>query len=81
MSETLRVATINILKTNARWSQRRGLLKVGLEALQPDLIAVQEVAIAGGRSNAHDLADDLGGYQVVVAPRAGWWRRGEGSLF
>ena len=78
MSGCLRVATINILKNSSRWEERRPLLAAGLCRLGPDLIAMQEVALADGRSNAHDLADDLGGYEVVVAARAGWWRRGEG---
>ncbi len=78
MSQTVRVVTINLLKTAARWDQRLPLLAAGLQAFQPDLIGLQEVAIRSGGSTAHDLADKLEGYQVTLAPRGGWWRRGEG---
>ena len=50
----------------------------GLDALSPDLIALQEVTDPLGASTAHWLAGELGGYSVHVCPKTGWGRSREG---
>ena len=74
----LRVATVNILNDLSRWDERRTLLAEGLDALSPDLIALQEVTDPLGTSTAHWLAGELGGYSVHVCPKTGWGRKREG---
>lgn len=78
MGNLIRVATVNILNDLSRWGERRGLLAAGLAALDLDLIALQEVTNPGGRSTAHWLADELGGYTVHVCPKSGWSAGREG---
>jgi endonuclease/exonuclease/phosphatase family metal-dependent hydrolase len=78
MTTTIRVATVNILNDLSHWDERRVLLVEGLRAQSPDLIGLQEVRRPLGVSNAHWLADELGGYSVHIAPKTGWSRRYEG---
>src|SRR5438876_97758 len=78
MTTLLRVATINILNDLSRWDGRRTLLARGLDALSPDLIALQEVTDPLGTSTAHWLAGELGGYSVHVCPKTGRGRKREG---
>ena len=78
MGTIFRVATVNILNDLSRWAERRTLLARGLDALSPDLIALQEVTDPLGTSTAHWLAGELGGYSVHVCPKTGWGRRREG---
>ena len=56
------VATLNLLRDLDRWDERKGLIVDEFRRLQPDLIALQEVALA--IDNAHWLAEQLGGYSV-----------------
>jgi endonuclease/exonuclease/phosphatase family metal-dependent hydrolase len=72
------VATVNILNDLSRWAERRTLLVRGLDAVSPDLIALQEVTDPLRHSTAHWLAGELGGYSAHVCPKAGWGRRWEG---
>ncbi|MHC5539535.1 endonuclease/exonuclease/phosphatase family protein [Singulisphaera rosea] len=78
MGNSIRVATINILNDLSRWNQRRALLATGLRERDLDLIAMQEVTEPVGRSTAHWLADELGGYSVHVCPKSGWSAGREG---
>ena len=78
MGPTVRVATINLLKSARRWPERLPLVAAGLAELQPDLIGLQEVIFRAGGTTAHDLARELGGYEVVAAPKTGRHRRAEG---
>jgi endonuclease/exonuclease/phosphatase family metal-dependent hydrolase len=78
MGTIIRVATINILNDLSRWDARRTLLARGLDALSPDLIALQEITDPLGKSTAHWLAGELGGYSVHVCPKSGWGRKREG---
>jgi endonuclease/exonuclease/phosphatase family metal-dependent hydrolase len=78
MGTILRVATANILNDLSRWAERRTLLVRGLDALSPDLIALQEVTDPLGHSTAHWLAGELGGYSAHVCPKTGWGRKREG---
>jgi endonuclease/exonuclease/phosphatase family metal-dependent hydrolase len=78
MGTVIRVATVNILNDLSRWDERRTLLVGELDALSPDLIALQEVTDPLGMSTAHWLADELGGYSVHACPKTGWARRWEG---
>ncbi len=74
----LRMATINLFRDRSRWAERRDLLVGELSGLSLDLIAVQEVIDPLGDSSAHWLAENLGGYSVVVSPKTGWERKREG---
>src|SRR5438046_6997730 len=78
MATIIHVATVNILNDRSRWAERRTLLAQGLDALSPDLIALQEITDPLGTSTAHWLADELGGYSVHVCPKTGWSRKWEG---
>ena len=70
-----RVVTINILIDLSRWQQRRALLAKQLAALQPDLVALQEVNIP--EENASWLAEQLtqlipgARYAVSLCPKTG----------
>lgn len=78
METMIRLVTVNILNDLSRWAERRTLLAHGLNALSPDLIALQEVTDPPGLSTAHWLADELGAYSVHVCPKTGWSRKREG---
>jgi endonuclease/exonuclease/phosphatase family metal-dependent hydrolase len=78
MHGLVRVATINLLNDLSRWSERRPWLVSELAALELDLIGFQEVTSPLGYSTAHQVADDLGGYEVFVCPKTGWGRSREG---
>ena len=63
------VATLNLFRDLNRWDERKGLIVDEFKRLQPDLIALQEVALA--INNAHWLAEQLGGYSVHVQAKTG----------
>ncbi len=65
---TFSVATLNLYHDRDDWPRRRGLIVEGLQAAQPDLIALQEVLQAPGlRNQAQDLAEALGYRYVFVS--------------
>jgi len=64
-----KVVTLNILNDLSRWPERRSLLATGLAELEPDLVALQEVALP--ENNARWLADQLGGCSVHLCPKIG----------
>jgi len=65
-----KLVTFNLLnKKPSRWHERRRLIVRELRALQPDVVALQEVSLP--HNNAQWLADQLGGYKVYTAPKAG----------
>jgi endonuclease/exonuclease/phosphatase family metal-dependent hydrolase len=72
-----KVVTLNLLNDRTRWPERRSILAAQMAELQPDLIALQE-ATPRPDNNAHWLADQLGGYQVVYCPKTGRKRDREG---
>jgi endonuclease/exonuclease/phosphatase family metal-dependent hydrolase len=72
---SLSVATLNILNDLAGWPVRAPLIVEELRALQPDLIALQEVALPD--NNAQWIADQLGGYSVHLSPKTGRKRQSE----
>ena len=65
----LTLATLNILNDLDRWHERAPLIVRDLRAHQPDLVALQEVALP--RNNARWIADQLGGYSVYLSPKTG----------
>jgi endonuclease/exonuclease/phosphatase family metal-dependent hydrolase len=71
----LRVTTLNILVDLRRWHERAPMIVEELRAIQPDLIALQEVALPA--NNAQWIADQLGGYSVHLCPKTGAKRRRE----
>jgi endonuclease/exonuclease/phosphatase family metal-dependent hydrolase len=68
----LRIVTLNILNDLTAWDQRGPLIVAGLRALDPDVIALQEVSLPF--DSATWIAERLAGYQVLLAPYSG--RRG-----
>jgi len=75
-SPLVRVATLNILNDLTHWPERAQLIVKELRALQPDLIALQEVALPA--NNARWIADRVGDYTVYLSPKAGQRGRREG---
>ena len=63
------IVTFNLLNKPSRWEQRRRLIAAELEALQPNLIALQEVAL--DVNAAQWLANRLGGYSIYTSSRTG----------
>ena len=74
---SFRLITLNLLNDRSRWTQRRQLVVDQLAALQPDVIALQEVTPTPD-NNARWLADQLGGYDVGYTPFSGKKRDKEG---
>jgi endonuclease/exonuclease/phosphatase family metal-dependent hydrolase len=65
------VLTQNVWGGGPFWSLRRKSLARRIAQLRPDVIGLQEVHAPnpdGGSSQAHDLGDLTGGYQVIFAP-------------
>lgn len=65
----MQVVTFNLLNRPSKWEARRALIAQELEALQPDVIALQEVSLP--LNSARWLADRLGGYAVHLCPMTG----------
>jgi endonuclease/exonuclease/phosphatase family metal-dependent hydrolase len=81
---TFSLVTINILNDLYLWKQRGILLVEQLAGLDPDLIAMQEVSLRRGASNAHWVADQLNQrrddldqvspYEVYLCPKTGFYK-------
>jgi endonuclease/exonuclease/phosphatase family metal-dependent hydrolase len=69
MSDTITVATLNLLNDQTRWDERRGMIVDGFRRHQPDLIALQEVVLPA--NTAEWLAAELGGYDVFLTRKTG----------
>jgi endonuclease/exonuclease/phosphatase family metal-dependent hydrolase len=80
------VVSINIFVDLSKWGKRRRLLVTQLAALNPDLIALQEVSLKGRSSSAHWLAQELNQlkdededlYNLYLCPKTGIEERLEG---
>ena len=74
----LRILTLNIWNRQGPWRKRLALIRRELEALQPDIVGLQEVMSDGGEtSQAHELAKGLG-FHVAYG---GASRTGGGGYF
>lgn len=71
----LNVVTLNLLNDLRHWHQRGPLIVDELRALQPDLIALQEVVLPV--NTAEWLARRLDGYDVHLCPKTGRLRHEE----
>lgn len=62
--QTIRILTFNILSADhADWERRREVARTGLQAIRPDIVALQETTPGHGSDQAFDL---LGaGYQAL----------------
>jgi len=60
----LQVFTMNIWNFSEPYEQRQQLLRAGIRALDPDLLAFQEAGFDGRRDQVRDLLRDMG-YHVV----------------
>jgi endonuclease/exonuclease/phosphatase family metal-dependent hydrolase len=56
----LRVLTLNIWNRQGPWEQRLPLIRAGIQRLDPDLVALQEVLEHEGRSQADEIRAGLG---------------------
>ncbi|MCX6019867.1 MAG: endonuclease/exonuclease/phosphatase family protein [Chloroflexi bacterium] len=65
----MRIITLNLLRDLTRWDERKHLLLDEFEHLQPDVIALQEVALP--LNTAEWLAARLRGYSVHLTPKNG----------
>jgi len=72
----IKILTINLLNDLSRWDERKNLIAQGVNDLQPDLIALQEVTLP--LNTAQWLADHLGGYTVHLCPKTGKAKNREG---
>lgn len=63
------IVTFNLLNKPSRWEERRQLIAAELAQIQPDLIALQEVALPD--NTAAWLAEQLGAYTVHVSSKTG----------
>jgi hypothetical protein len=54
----VRVLTLNILATHFGWEQRRSVVRDGIAALDPDLVALQEVVRTDSHDQTLDVLDD-----------------------
>jgi endonuclease/exonuclease/phosphatase family metal-dependent hydrolase len=57
---SLRVVTLNIWNRCGPWEERLAVIREGLRELSPDLVGLQEVIDANGRTQAEDIAEGLG---------------------
>jgi endonuclease/exonuclease/phosphatase family metal-dependent hydrolase len=65
--DSVRVVTMNVWARHGDWLARRVVLRSGLQALQPDLVALQETVVTDGYDQVADL---LGaGFHVVHQQR------------
>jgi endonuclease/exonuclease/phosphatase family metal-dependent hydrolase len=65
----LTALTINIWNRQGPWAERKKLLRAGIEALDPDVVAMQEVIRRGDSSQAHELAEGLDYHVAFGAAR------------
>lgn len=56
----VRVVTLNIWNRCGPWEERLAVIREGLRELDPDLVGLQEVIDASGRTQADDIAEGLG---------------------
>jgi endonuclease/exonuclease/phosphatase family metal-dependent hydrolase len=71
----MRIATLNIWHRSNPWNERKSAIVHELEALQPDVIGMQEVLAPVDPSAAGDQAKELAGdlgYEIVYAPACVW---------
>ncbi len=72
MNRPLSVLTLNCWNVSSPYEERMALLREGIEALQPDLIGLQEIIVRpDGFSQARHVLDDLG-YEIVFGPAFAW---------
>src|SRR5512135_1961979 len=76
MTPHLKVVTLNLLNDPTYWLLRAPLIVAELKTLQPDLIALQEVALPD--NTAQWIADHLEGYSVYLTPKSGQHGQREG---
>ncbi|SCK25654.1 Metal-dependent hydrolase, endonuclease/exonuclease/phosphatase family [Streptomyces sp. WMMB 714] len=76
MTDQLRVTTMNVLDLRqADGPHRRDVIREGIRALQPDLVALQEVGSEAGIDDVEDLLG--GGWHIAAHPR--WGEDGVGA--
>lgn len=67
MAVRFRVVTLNHEKDLKRWDDRFPLIVAGMKALQPDIIALNEVSVV--RQTAKELRNKIGSYNLVQQTR------------
>lgn len=66
----LRALTINIWNQQGPWEARKAILRDDIEALDADIVALQEVVRRGDRSQADELAEGFGYHVAFGSARA-----------
>ena len=69
MQHSLRVVTWNVWGRYGPWRERAPLISETLRRLDPDVVCLQEVWTADGRTHADDLAAELGLHAVFARTR------------
>ena len=64
--QTISVVSLNLWNRFGPWEARREALRVGLDALAPDLVGVQELVVAPGFDQGSELC--RGAYHVAFSP-------------
>lgn len=77
--DLVRVVTLNVWNRQGPWAARLALVQAGLDALAPDVVALQEVLSKDGASQADDIARGLRGAWHVGFGAAHAWP--DGTLF
>jgi endonuclease/exonuclease/phosphatase family metal-dependent hydrolase len=57
---SLRVVTLNIWNRLGPWEERLAVIREGIRELAPDIVGLQEVIDASGRTQADDIAEGFG---------------------
>lgn len=73
---SVNIVTVNLLVDLSHWNARRDLLVDGLSALNPDLVALQEVQLP--HNPASWLAEKLGMPHLYLSPKTGFEATREG---
>lgn len=71
MANALVVLTQNAWGAAPLWTRRRERLARCIADIEPDVVGLQEIhapTTRGDESQAHELAEEIGGYQVLFAP-------------
>ena len=70
-SNALVVLTQNVWGGAPLWTRRRARLARCIGDIQPDVVGLQEIhapTTRGDESQAHEIANEIGGYEVLFAP-------------
>lgn len=77
MSQPIKILTLNCWNLSSPYEERMALVRRGIEILQPDLIALQEIIVRpDGFDQGRDILADLG-FEWVFGPAFAWSDTGD----